>query len=902
MAKNICLIIFCFIFSCSSLINASIDTKITINYQRNDNNYEYYALWLWGDVKEPSTSWPVGAKSFKSLTDFGAQAKVRLSENAQEINLMVIKKNSGIADAGNKRIVITNETQEVWIRQNDDNIYNCSNFSIRPVVLTSVIDSKSSLVLNFNTTDNIKFNKNDFIIHDVEGQQIELKSIDVISKNAITISAEFDTNKRPFSVKYKSQTLMADLNWQLIDKLYAYHENDLGCTIINDNAQFKLWAPRANNVELLVYDKKDQNILIDEFEMLRGEKGVWHYTLTPEKLERQSVKNHYYQYRVTNPRREPRLVLDPYAKSMAPVTVSPCGSHAGETEDFIGKGAIIDPSSGGPQLTGFEATLPREKAIIYEIHIRDFTSDPSIADQLTHRWGSFMAFTEKLDYIKELGVTHVQLLPVMAWYYGDETQMDERELHYSTRNNSYNWGYDPHNYFSPDGAYSENSADPNLRIKELKTLINKIHEADMGVILDVVYTHMAKASFLDDIVPDYYFFKDPHGNLLGDFGNNLATNRIMAEKLMIDSVKFWFDEYKIDGMRWDMMGDATKDSVQRAFDAAAKINPATIFIGEGWRTFKGHIEDPNLAGMGADQDWMSETDDVGVFSDEFRNELKSGFGSEGEPMFLTGGPRNIKRLFNNIIAQPENTPSTSPGDMVQYIAAHDNMPLYDIIAKSIKKDPCIEKNNKEIHRRIRIGNAMVLTAQGTAFIHAGQEFGRTKQFRAEGKPEHKYHKVFDKDGNPFNYPYFVHDSYDSTDAINMFDWSKATNSQKYYENVKTASFTKGMIKLRKSTDAFTHTSFEDIKKYISLIDVLEIKTDDLAIAWTSKSTDGLKYHTFVNADSKTRIFSLNFDIEDGKIIVDGQTAGTSLISNPKDVTIKPRQVILKPLTITVIKQ
>lgn len=201
------------------------------------------------------------------------------------------------------------------------------------------------------------------------------------------------------------------------------------------------------------------------------------------------------------------------------------------------------------------------------------------------RWGTYAAFAKKLDYIKSLGVTHIQLLPVMAWYYGDETQMNERELDYSAQGNEYNWGYDPHSYFSPDGAYSQRPADPEARIRELKGLIDAVHEAGMGVILDVVYTHMAKKELLNDIVPGYYAFQDAHGNFIGGFGNNLATSHKMAEKLMVDSVKYWFEEYKIDGMRWDMMGDATADAVQAAYDAAEAINPKALFIGEGWITF-----------------------------------------------------------------------------------------------------------------------------------------------------------------------------------------------------------------------------------------------------------------------------------------------------------------------------
>lgn len=345
------------------------------------------------------------------------------------------------------------------------------------------------------------------------------------------------------------------------------------------------------------------------------------------------------------------------------------------------------------------------------MHIRDFTSDPSIEGDLDGaRWGSYAAFSKKLDYVKSLGVTHIQLMPVMAWYYGDESKAGQREPGYSAKDNEYNWGYDPHNYFTPDGAYSENPADPELRIKELKGLIDAIHDAGMGVVLDVVYTHLAKTETLNDIVPGYYAWQDPNGNFIGTFGNMLATNHTMAEKLMVDSVKYWFDEYKIDGMRWDMMGYATYDSVQNAYDAASAINPNALFIGEGWKDFAGHIADPSLAGKGADQNWMDKTDDVGVFSDEIRNELKSGYGSEGQPRFITGGARSIGTIFNNIKAQPSNITEDDPGDVVSYIEAHDNLPLYDVIAQSIKKNPAIPADDLEIHKRVRLGNLLILTS------------------------------------------------------------------------------------------------------------------------------------------------------------------------------------------------
>ncbi len=638
--------------------------------------------------------------------------------------------------------------------------------------------------------------------------------------------------------------------------------------------------------------------------MQKIESGIWTTELADKEFgDDFTLYNSYYQYEVTNPGKEPKRALDPYAKSMAPVTVSSAGDQAGDSKDLVGKAAFVNAQNHGnapvqAYIAGYDR---REKAVIYEVHVRDFTSDPAIAQDLNAPWGTFAAFKDRLSYIRSLGVTHIQLLPVMAWYYGDETKMREPELEYSSRDNNYNWGYDPHNYFSLDGAYSQNVSQADKRIAEFKDLVDAIHKEGMGVILDVVYTHMAKADLLADIVPDYYFFKDKNGALLGDFGNNLATNRKMAAKLIVDSVKHWFSVYKIDGMRWDMMGDATKDAVQQAFQAAKSLNPKAIFIGEGWRTFKGHLEDESLTNQAADQDWMAETDAVGVFSDEFRNILKSGFGSEGEPRFLTGGRVDILQLFNNIKAQPGNTPSTAPGDMVQYIAAHDNLPLYDVIAQSIKKDPDLSKNDLEIHKRIRLGNLLVLTSQGTAFLHAGQEFGRSKQWRHEGKPEHKYHELTDVEGKPFKFPYFVHDSYDSSDAVNMFSWKKATDVSRYPVNVTTREYTAGLIKLRRSTDAFSQSTREQVDKNVTLLAVPEIRQKDLLIAFTAVASDGKQFYVFVNADDKPRVLTLKEDLTSAEVIVDQESAGVSPLARPAGFKLQVRLLELEPLTAVIFR-
>jgi len=386
----------------------------------------------------------------------------------------------------------------------------------------------------------------------------------------------------------------------------------------------------------------------------------------------------------------------------------------------------------------------------------------------------------------------------------------------------------------------------------------------------------------------------------------------MSKRVMVDSIKYLVETYKVDGFRFDMMGDHDAASVEEAYKAARALNPNLIMLGEGWRTYSG---DENMPTQPADQDWMKHTDTVAVFSDDIRNNLKSGYPNEGQPAFITGGKRDINTIFKNLIAQPTNFVADSPGDVIQYIAAHDNLTLFDIIAQSIKKDPSKAENYAEIHRRLRLGNLMVLTAQGTPFIHSGQEYGRTKQFRdpayktpvSEDKVPNKSHLLRDKDGNPFDYPYFIHDSYDSSDAVNKFDWTKATDGKAYPENVKSRDYMKGLIALRQSTDAFRLKSLQDIKDRVQLITVPgqnDVEKEDVVIGYQITAPNGDIYAVFVNADEKAREFNLGTafaHLRNAEVLADENQAGPVGIANPQGLEWTEKGLKLNALTATVLR-
>ena len=691
------------------------------------------------------------------------------------------------------------------------------------------------------------------------------------NRYSIITNNPLDYTKR-YEVQIGAKKRQVQVHWKAIDALYTYH-GKLGITYTSNATEFKLWAPLATSVTLLVFDDALDEDVSFQKELTLGVKGVWSTEIEGDFFGK------FYQYAVTN-YGETKIILDPYAYSKG------IDNSDGV---IVGKAAILDPSNIGPKLDyadikGFEK---REDAIIYEIHVRDFTSDPDITTNA--QFGTYKAFTERIDYIKKLGITHIQLLPVMSYAHGNEEKAKDRELEYATRVN-YNWGYDPHGYFSPEGMYSIDPTDPELRIKELKELIDAIHSHGLGVTLDVVYNHTASLGILEDIVPGYYHFMDAIGEAKQSYGGGrIGTTHAMSRKLVIDSILFWLNVYKVDGFRFDLMGDLDGETIQMIWDQSIDINPNVHMVGECWRTWAG---DEGEIAIPADQDWMNQTNSIACFSDEIRNELKSGYGSEGEARFITGGARSIETIFNNIIAKPSNITEDDPGDILQYIAAHDNLTLHDVIAHSAHLDPASQE--KEIQKRIRLGNTMLLTSQGVTFLHAGQEYGRTKQWKSESKPISDF--TFSEG---FENPYFIENSYDASDAVNMFDWDKVLEDGIHKT---TMEYTKGLIKLRKSTDAFRHATETDILEHVRLIQSPDILAQDLLIAYSASSTKGEEFLIFINADSKQRTLRMNENLSSGIVIVDADESGTTAVSNPNGFLITSEGIVIDPLTAIILKK
>lgn len=570
--------------------------------------------------------------------------------------------------------------------------------------------------------------------------------------------------------------------------MYKYPVPVLGAqlgAIYDKNAKracFSLWAPSSFDVQVNIYrqasnSSPDYTILAD-FDRATG---VWNAT-----FDQVDPENFAYDFSVRTIRGI-HTCLDPYAKSMT----------AFRNDKTAGRGVIVDMDSekagkkyaqnatGSFATTNFISLKHYSDAIIYEISVRDFTSSP---DSQTNAHGTYEAFIEKIPYIKSLGITHVQLMPVLNFYFNDElTQKYENSG--SVHNNNYNWGYDPHSYFSPEGWLSSNPADAYTRIKELRHLIFSCHKAGIGVLLDVVYNHMATTKFLDAIVPGYYFRTNDDGTLKNNSGcgNDTASEMPMMHRLIVDSLVYWTKEYGVDGFRFDLMGLIESSVIFDALAQCRSINPNTLFIGEGWKMYNGP-----QGTHGMDQDLMQSSNGVAVFSDEFRDIVKAGGLNEVGTGFITGKETDTKKLLQNCLGNPQSYfKSASSENIINYIACHDGLTLHDTISHNCHLAESNPREKAELISRAKLGNFIVLMSRGIAFLHAGQERGRTKADIC-GRQDECVGR-------------FVRNSYDSSDNINNFVW---TLDAEYSELLE---YTKRLIAFRKKHNIFrTDTKFSNL--------------------------------------------------------------------------------------------
>ena len=562
------------------------------------------------------------------------------------------------------------------------------------------------------------------------------------------------------------------------DEYPVYEGTDLGLTYTSKKSTFKLYAPPAAKVVLRFYEKGVGGQATEEIKMKRTKNGVWEATIN------KNLEGQYYTFQTFINEKWGEEVPDPYVKAVG------VNGRRGQVIDF----AKTNPT--GWKEDKKPALKNPTDVILYELHIRDLSMHENSGIQ---NKGKFLGLTEKgtksrdgvatgIDHIKELGVTHVHLLPSYDYMSIDESKLEE---------NNFNWGYDPQNYNVPEGSYSTNPYDGAVRVKEFKEMVKTLHDNGLRVVLDVVYNHtgITEGSNFNQLLPGYYYRQKEDGSFsnASACGNETASDRPMVRKFIIESVKHWVKEYHLDGFRFDLMGIHDIETMNQISAALHEIDPSIFIYGEGWTGGDSPLPEPNRAL----KKYTHRMKGVAAFSDDIRDGLKGSVFDAPDRGFASGKPFMEESIKFGVVASTKhpqinyekvnysNEPwAAEPSQAISYVSCHDNHTLWDRLINSQPAASEAERIKMAI-----LANTVVLTSQGIPFLHAGVEMLRTK------------------DGEE--------NSYKSPDAINKLDWSRKSKYPQVFETYQK------LIQLRKNHPAFRMPTTEMIQQHLKFMDFPE---------------------------------------------------------------------------------
>lgn len=632
----------------------------------------------------------------------------------------------------------------------------------------------------------------------------------------------------------------------------AYDGDDLGVKWTKQGTTFKVWSPTASDVRVRLYKYGSEKESKDGFYKEQGlhfdkTNGIWSCEI------KGNLKNKYYTYVVTNNGKS-HEVVDIYAKA--------CGANGK-------RGMIVDLTSTNPQ--GWEKDTHKTvknqtDAVIWEVQVKDFSYNENSGISKDNR-GKFLAFTEDgttvngipgnnstcISYLKELGVSYVQINPFYDFGSVDETGKDDQ----------FNWGYDPVNYNVPEGSFSSDPYDGNVRIKECKAMIQALHNAGIGVVMDVVYNHTytGEDSYFNRTVPNYYYRMNSDGTFSNGSGcsNDTASEHKMFRKFMIDSIKYWTEEYHIDGFRFDLMGLHDCETMNQIRSTLDEINPEILMYGEAWNLTTS--ADPGT--VLATQENMAQLDSrIAAFDDTIRDALKGNTFNPSDKGFLAKG-KNTGNLMTGVEGQSKFGWAKAPTQSVNYSSCHDNYTLYDKLVSSIYPD---EKDYRKRYTNLvamtKLNSAAIFSAQGMTFFLAGEEFCRSK----------------DGDEN----------SYKSAATLNMIDWESVDR----YNDV--VSYYKGMIQLHNKFRAFRDPGTETAEslQYFG-------ETSDGVVAYIVNGLEGDNFKKVAvilngNPDESQKVKIEGKDLPDKWVMVaNEETAGLRNLDTVKDeVTVAPSSAVI----------
>jgi pullulanase len=652
----------------------------------------------------------------------------------------------------------------------------------------------------------------------------------------------------------------ANLNAQ---DLPVYEGTDLGLTYTPQSSTFKIWSPVAKKVTLRFYKEglptPDNKDLVETIEMTKGEKGEWSATAQGDK------KGLFYTFQV-------QIAVDP-ASGGEGMTMKEVPDVYAKTVGVNGvRGHVVDLKSTNP--SGWDSDRSpvmkyKTDAILYELHVRD----ASIAESSgIKNKGKFLGLTETgrkfkagkvkvttgLDHIKELGVTHVHLLPSYDFFTVDETKYKDASY------KKYNWGYDPLNYNTPEGSYSTNPMDGGVRIKEMKEMIMAMHKAGLRVVMDVVYNHtmFGEESYFHQAVPNYYHRMTPEGKFsnASGCGNETASEKPMMRKFMLESLKYWAEEFHIDGFRFDLMAIHDIETMNLISKTLHAIKPDILLYGEGWTSGDSPLPEVNRSL----KKYTFHLDKIAAFSDDMRDGIKGSVFDHKDKGFVSGKKGMEESIKFGIVAATKHPQvsyakvnyskepwATEPFQCINYPECHDNHTLWDRLANSNTSDT--EGDKIKMHK---LAQTIVLTSQGIPFLHAGTEYLRTKKGEEN--------------------------SFDKSDEINQMDWARKAQYNDVFK------YFKEIIALRKAHPAFRMPSTELITQHLKFLDT----NTEGVVAYTlnGKAVNDKWKNIVVIFNANKMMKPINIPTGKWKVVLDGETVNEK---KPKDF--KGAQYFAPPL-------
>ena len=752
-----------------TVANAAEELIIKLHYHRADGNYEGWDVWLWEAGKD--------GKGFAFVEENGEMVATKVVTPGTTSVGFIVRTADWTKDINADQFIdiaeMVSGTVHIYVESGVEGYTKVyGDDAVTGVKLaTATYDGEVTISAKF--TGEITQDLNTYFTLTGPNGEVKIAEVQADANNVykLILSAELDgTKKYTITCDGTEYNVVMPIifSTEKFEEKYTYTGNDLGATYTKDKTTFRVWAPTADSVAVRLYKSGNPNAAdaIETIPMTADVNGTW-------VVEKSGDLNGVYYTYIVEVGGTKDEACDPYAR----------------TTGVNGKRAmVIDLDSTDPE--GWEndkdpnAGKTFNDAIIYELHVRDLSVDENSG--ITNK-GKYLGLIETgttngkgmatgLDHMKELGITHLHLLPVYDYGSVDESRLSTPQ---------FNWGYDPVNYNVPEGSYSTDPTNGEVRVKEFKQMVQGLHNNGISVIMDVVYNHVYNASefCFNKIVPQYFTRINPNGSYSNGSGcgNDTATERSMVKKYIVDSVNYWVEEYHIDGFRFDLVGLMDTEVINEIVKTVHEKHPNVVFYGEGW-TMSTDVK--KYGYTMATQTNSTQTPGFAYFSDTIRDGLKGSVFNSKEKGYVSGAngkATTIEKCFIGLAPSWCKTPAQS----INYASCHDNNTLIDRITMSTEgssRADQVKMNN--------LAAAIYMTSQGIPFMQAGEEMLRSK---------------VKEDGS------FDENSYSSSDAVNNIKWAELNDK----EVKQVFEYYKGLIAFRKEHAALRMTTAEDTQKYIT---------------------------------------------------------------------------------------